>query len=109
MSAPRTPTTPSRSRAKTKADWALLCEITTERILRKGFRIDCLPPIHSVRFGAELGTGVVLVLSAGDRTVYEVSHTDPGVTEGLRDMMQEGLEGKMILYGLTFKFVVPDP
>ncbi len=46
----------------------------------------------SVQLGAELGTGVVLVVTAGAQTVRHVRHTEAGISEGIRDMAQDGSE-----------------
>ncbi|KAI8632981.1 hypothetical protein F5Y19DRAFT_335807 [Xylariaceae sp. FL1651] len=89
--------------------WDQLCEITAHRILRNGFHIEYLRAMTSVQIGAELGTGVVLVVSAGNKSVRNVKHTTPGIAEGLRDMAQDGLSGKMILYGLGFNFTSSKP
>ncbi|KAI1181325.1 hypothetical protein F4777DRAFT_12939 [Nemania sp. FL0916] len=86
-------------------DWAQLCKITAYRILRDGFTIEHLPPMTSVQIGGQLGTGVVLVVSAGSKPVHDVHHVFPGIADGLTDMAQDGLNGGMILYKLSFQFV----
>ncbi|KAI3320762.1 hypothetical protein HD806DRAFT_504903 [Xylariaceae sp. AK1471] len=106
---PVTPTFPrSGSNTNKNVKWDQLCEITAHRILRSGFVIEYLYAMTSVQLGAELGTGVVLVVSAGSKSVRNVKHTEPGIKEGLRDMAQDGFDGKMILYGLAFHFVRSD-
>lgn len=77
-------------------------------ILGRGFVIEHLRAMTSAQVGGEFGTGVVLIVTAGRKTVREVRHTDPGMSEGLRDMAQNGLNGRMILYGLAFHFVRAD-
>ncbi|KAI0877856.1 hypothetical protein GGS24DRAFT_497357 [Hypoxylon argillaceum] len=91
---PRTPTYPRQSgpRVTTKAEWDQLCEITAHRILRNGFEIEYLRGDTSVQIGGELNTGVVLVISAGKKSVRDVRHTEAGVSEGLTDMAQDGCE-----------------
>jgi hypothetical protein len=104
----QTPTTPTfpRSGAKGKGpSWDQLCEITAHRILRNGFEVEYLRARTSVQIGAELCTGVVLLLSTGNKSVRNIKHTRPGIKEGLKNMAEDGLEGKMILYGLAFHFV----
>ncbi|KAI1195194.1 hypothetical protein F5X97DRAFT_326792 [Nemania serpens] len=88
-----------------KAYWGQLCEITAHRILRKGFLIEYLRAMTSIQIGGEQRTGVVLIVTAGVQSVRNVRHDEPGVSEGLRDMAQHGLDGRMILYGLAFHFV----
>ncbi|KAI1122823.1 hypothetical protein F5Y10DRAFT_270688 [Nemania abortiva] len=109
MSRHQTPRTPqhrwqSGVRANSKTEWDQLCEITAHRILRNGFVIEYLHAMTSVQIGGEQGTGVVLVVSAGSQSVRNVRHTDAGVSEGLVDMALDGLDGRMILYGLAFHF-----
>ncbi|KAI0522289.1 hypothetical protein F5B22DRAFT_469158 [Xylaria bambusicola] len=88
-----------------KADWRLLCEITAHRIVENGFRVNWLYPHTSLQIGAELETGVTLIVSAGAKGVGYLEHTAPGVSEGLKDMAKEGLDGRMILYGMAFHFI----
>ncbi|GAP92094.1 hypothetical protein SAMD00023353_6600350 [Rosellinia necatrix] len=71
------------------AQWAPLCEVTAYRILRNGFSID-INALTRVQFGAELDTGVVLIVSAGSRFVRDVEHTTPGIIDGLKDMAKDG-------------------
>ncbi len=61
-------------------------------------------PNHNIELGKEQRLGVVLVISSGYQPVYDVSDLKPGIREGLYDMAQDGLNGKMILYGLGFQF-----
>jgi hypothetical protein len=91
----------SDSIADKDVKWDKLCEITAHRILRSGFEIEYLYAMTSVQLGAELGTGVVLVVSAGSKSVRNVKHTEPGIKEGLRDMAQDGLTGKMVLQSVS--------
>ncbi|KAI0458030.1 hypothetical protein F5B21DRAFT_37301 [Xylaria acuta] len=105
---PRTPKTPRHSDNMTttsKADMVQLCEITAHRILRKGFIIQYLQAMTSIQLGAENNTGVVLIVSAGSKSVEDVRHTDSGVEDGILDIATKGLSGKMILYGVAFHFV----
>ncbi|KAI1809366.1 hypothetical protein GGS20DRAFT_308861 [Poronia punctata] len=99
---PATPVSPRNWGART--EWHQLCEITAHRILHQGFNIEYLRAGTSVQLGAELGTGVVLVISTGTKSVRRVQCTWPGITEGLEDMAQDGLDGKLIIYGLAFYF-----
>ncbi|KAI1114660.1 hypothetical protein F5Y14DRAFT_413258 [Nemania sp. NC0429] len=109
MSRRQTPISPAFPRqSDIKAHWDQLCEITAARILRKGFVVEYLRAMTSIQIGRELGTGVVLIVSAGSQSVRHVRHTEPGISEGLRDMAQDGLNGRMILYGLAFHFVPAD-
>ncbi|KAI1495947.1 hypothetical protein F5X99DRAFT_422515 [Biscogniauxia marginata] len=85
--------------------WTERCELTAHKIIRRGFDIEYLHGMTSVKIGTELGTGVYLMVSAGVKSVRNVRHTTVGISEGLRDMAQDGLEGKMILYGLGFQFM----
>ncbi|KAI0475926.1 hypothetical protein GGR56DRAFT_674439 [Xylariaceae sp. FL0804] len=80
------------------------CEVTMKKILRNGFIVEHIDAMESVRIGTELGTGVCLVLSAGEKNIYDVRHDHPGVSEALMDMAQDGFDGKVILYGLGFRF-----
>jgi hypothetical protein len=99
---PRTPTHSRQSsrRANTKAEWDQLCEITAHRILRNGFVIEYLQAMTSVQLGGELGTGVVLIVSSGSKTVRNVRHTEPGISEGLTDMAHDGCELASVLIHL---------
>ncbi|KAI1163566.1 hypothetical protein F5B18DRAFT_311512 [Nemania serpens] len=93
MSRRQTPISPAFPRqSDAKAYWDQLCEITAHRILREGFVIEYLRAMTSVQIGGELGTGVVLIVSAGTQSVRHVGHTEPGISEGLRDMAQDGCE-----------------
>lgn len=83
--------------------------MTMHRILRNGFKIEYLRAMTSVQIGGELGTGVVLIVSAGNKSVRNVRHDEVGVSEGLKDMALDGLDGRMILYGLAFHFVPTNP
>ncbi|KAI1359114.1 hypothetical protein F5Y08DRAFT_320356 [Xylaria arbuscula] len=96
---------PGSTIARTKAEWDQLCEYTAHRILRGGFLVEYLHPEYSVQLGAELKTGVVLVVAARDKPVKWIEHTDAGITEGLKDLARNGLDGEMRLYGLDFYFV----
>ncbi|KAI8956537.1 hypothetical protein F5Y11DRAFT_342709 [Daldinia sp. FL1419] len=58
----------------------------------------------SIELGSEYRTGVVLVISTGNRPVYNIDYREPGIKEGLVDMAPHGFSGKMILYGLAFEF-----
>ncbi|KAI0419537.1 hypothetical protein F5X98DRAFT_372551 [Xylaria grammica] len=87
---PRAPATPRAGSANSKSEWDRLCEVTAHRILRNGFEIEYLHAMTSVQLGAELATGVVLVVSAGNQSVHHVKHTAPGVSEGLKDMAEDG-------------------
>ncbi|KAI1345546.1 hypothetical protein F5Y01DRAFT_320666 [Xylaria sp. FL0043] len=105
---PRSSRTPSTSRPPTsgpldtrKVD---LCRITAHRILRKGFGIEYLHANTIVEIGAEPDTGVVLVIKAGRWSIRDVKHTHAGISEGLRDMAEDGLDGGIIIYGLAFHF-----
>ncbi|KAI0965013.1 hypothetical protein F4678DRAFT_467969 [Xylaria arbuscula] len=91
---PRAPRTPRRPgfRVPSNAEWDQLCEITIHRILRGGFKIEYLRAMTSVQIGTELDTGVVLVVSAGAQPVRNVKHTDAGISEGLRDIAENGCE-----------------
>ncbi|KAI2470136.1 hypothetical protein F4781DRAFT_391868 [Annulohypoxylon bovei var. microspora] len=84
--------------------WAEECELTARKILRRGFLIDQMLPMSNIALGEELQTAVVLVISTGNHPVYDVAHWEPGIREGLHDMAKDGLEGRMILYGLGFQF-----
>ncbi|KAI1100984.1 hypothetical protein F4804DRAFT_25828 [Jackrogersella minutella] len=86
------------------SSWAEECEITARKIIRRGFQIDEMRAMSSIALGEEQRTEVVLVISTGRHPVYNVSHREPGIQEGLYDMAKDGLEGKMILYGLGFQF-----
>ncbi|KAI0551341.1 hypothetical protein F4679DRAFT_582511 [Xylaria curta] len=86
---PRTPRTPRRS-APSQADIIQLCEITAHRILRKGFIIEYLKPMTSIQVGLENDTGVALVVSAGRKSVRDIRHTDPGITDGILDIASQG-------------------
>ncbi|KAI1291280.1 hypothetical protein F5Y03DRAFT_400824 [Xylaria venustula] len=101
---PRTPRHPGSRVPQSREEWNQLCEITIHRILRRGFDIENMPPMTSARIGAELDTGVVLIVSTGARSVSDVKHTDAGISEGLRDIAESGMDGRMILYGLAFHF-----
>ncbi|KAH8157386.1 hypothetical protein CIB48_g10857 [Xylaria polymorpha] len=85
-----------------------LCDITAHRILRKGFTIEWLQAMTSIQLGQENNTGVVLIISAGSKSVQRVKHTDPGVVDGILDIATKGLRGRMILYGVAFHFVPTD-
>ncbi|KAI0147533.1 hypothetical protein GGR57DRAFT_254191 [Xylariaceae sp. FL1272] len=84
--------------------WEQLCEITAGKILRNGFIIDYLKSGTSVLMGGELQTGVILVVTSGKKSVKNVRSETPGIGEGIRDMARDGLDGRMILYGLAFHF-----
>ncbi|KAI1462903.1 uncharacterized protein F4812DRAFT_448806, partial [Daldinia caldariorum] len=86
------------------SEWAEQCDLTVRKILRRGFSIDCLYRMTSIELGKELKTGVILVISTGNRAVYNIDYRDPGIREGLFNMAQFGLNEKMILYGLGFHF-----
>ncbi|KAF2970934.1 hypothetical protein GQX73_g2645 [Xylaria multiplex] len=101
---PATPRHSGPGSINSRSDWDQLCEITARRILRNGFEIEYLHAMTSVQIGAELGTGVVLVVAAGAKSVRHVKHTDPGVSEGLRDMANDGMSGRLLIYGLAFYF-----
>ncbi|KAL7621279.1 hypothetical protein AAE478_008598 [Parahypoxylon ruwenzoriense] len=60
--------------------------------------------MSSIELGSELHTGVVLVMSTGNKPVRGVTSEMAGVNEGLRDMALDGLDGKMIIYRLGFQF-----
>ncbi|CAJ2503835.1 Uu.00g112290.m01.CDS01 [Anthostomella pinea] len=81
------------------------CEITALKIIRTGFAIDYMRAHSTTRFGHDLDTGVCLEVATGAKPVVDIKATTPGVSEGLDDMASDGLEGRMILYGLAFKFV----
>ncbi|KAK5633924.1 hypothetical protein RRF57_009638 [Xylaria bambusicola] len=87
---PRTPRHPSSRASRSSADWRQRCEITIHRILRKGFIVDYLHAHTSVMIGAELETGVILVISAGAKSIHGVEHTAPGISEGLKDIAKDG-------------------
>ncbi|KAH9888658.1 hypothetical protein F4778DRAFT_402890 [Xylariomycetidae sp. FL2044] len=82
-----------------------VCEATAQKILDKGFVIEYLHARTWANVGLEFGTGVYLRIAAGALTVRNVTFESAGVAEGLRDMAEEGLDGKMIIYGLTFQFL----
>ncbi|KAI0838211.1 hypothetical protein F5Y06DRAFT_296751 [Hypoxylon sp. FL0890] len=84
--------------------WRDECELAARKILRKGFLIDAMPPMTNLTLGREQPTEVVLVISTGARAVHEIAHYEPGIKEGLLDMTKDGLDGRMILYGLGFQF-----
>ncbi|KAI1489617.1 hypothetical protein F5X96DRAFT_670502 [Biscogniauxia mediterranea] len=85
--------------------WTQLCERTAQQIVELGFEIEYLREAATIEIGAELCTGVHLLVSAGDKSVSGVNHTTAGISEGLLDMASDGLSGRMILYGLEFRFV----
>ncbi|KAI1140695.1 hypothetical protein F5Y05DRAFT_282661 [Hypoxylon sp. FL0543] len=84
--------------------WRDECELAARKILRRGFLIDHLDEMSSITLGREQQTEVVLVISTGNRAVYDIAHYDAGIKEGLLDMTKDGLDGKMIIYGLGFEF-----
>ncbi|KAI1211811.1 uncharacterized protein F4807DRAFT_377713 [Annulohypoxylon truncatum] len=84
--------------------WASECELTARRILRRGFLIDEMREMSTIALGEEQQTAVVLIISTGTHPIYNVSHWEPGIREGLVDMAKDGLEGRMIIYGLGFQF-----
>ncbi|KAI1823695.1 hypothetical protein F4861DRAFT_539677 [Xylaria intraflava] len=88
----RAPSFPRRPAITSDAEWGQLCEITAHRILRNGFNFEYISAMTSVQIGGELGTGVVLVVSAGNKDIRNVRHTEPGVAEGLKFMAQDGRE-----------------
>ncbi|KAI0119098.1 hypothetical protein F4814DRAFT_446904 [Daldinia grandis] len=85
-------------------DWAEQCELTVRKILKRGFSIESLYRMSSIEIGKELRTGVILVISSGNRAVYNVDYRDPGIRDGLLNMAQHGLDEKMVIYGLGFQF-----
>ncbi|KAI0436961.1 hypothetical protein F4803DRAFT_197067 [Xylaria telfairii] len=89
---PKTPKTPRHSETISEADMIQLCDITAHRILRKGFTIEWLQAMTSVQIGQENNTGVVLIISAGSKSVQRVKHTDPGVADGILDIATKGRE-----------------
>ncbi|KAI5867760.1 hypothetical protein GGS23DRAFT_593046 [Durotheca rogersii] len=89
--------------------WAEACEVTARKVLRRGFDVRHLEAMTSIELGGELRTGVVLVVSAGRRPVRDVHSDTVGVAEGIRDMARDGLDGRMILYGLGFHFLIKPP
>ncbi|KAI0595243.1 hypothetical protein F4775DRAFT_595467 [Biscogniauxia sp. FL1348] len=86
-------------------NWTQRCELTAKQIVELGFEIEYLREGATVEIGAELCTGVHLLVAAGDKPVRGVSHTTAGISEGLLDMASDGLNGRMILYGLEFQFI----
>ncbi|KAI1374902.1 hypothetical protein F4677DRAFT_446807 [Hypoxylon crocopeplum] len=66
------------------------CELTVRKILRRGFRIDSMRKMSTIELGKEQRTGVSLVISAEDHSVYNITHLDPGIREGLYDLAKEG-------------------
>lgn len=60
--------------------------------------------MSSIALGQELRTAVVLIVSTGNSSVYNISYLEPGMREGLVDMAKDRLQGRMILYGLGFQF-----
>ncbi|KAI1643605.1 hypothetical protein F4815DRAFT_174652 [Daldinia loculata] len=85
-------------------EWAEQCELTVRKILKRGFSIESLYRMSSIELGKELRTGVILVISSGNRAVYNVDYRDPGIREGLLYMARHGLDEKMVIYGLGFQF-----
>lgn len=86
------------------AGWADECELLVRKIMRRGFLIDRMNEMSSIELGRDCRTSVVLVISTGNNSVRNVRHSEPGIKEGLYDMAREGVNGKMILYGLGFNF-----
>ncbi|KAI0886126.1 uncharacterized protein GGS22DRAFT_199474 [Annulohypoxylon maeteangense] len=84
--------------------WADECELTARKILRRGFLIDEMREMSSIALGEEQKTQVVLIISTGTYPIYSISYLEPGIREGLVDMAKDGLEGRMIIYGLGFQF-----
>ena len=60
--------------------------------------------MSSIALGDELQRAVVLIISTGTNPIYNISHREPGIREGLVDMAKDGLQGRMIIYGLGFQF-----
>ncbi|KAI0424298.1 hypothetical protein F5Y09DRAFT_146367 [Xylaria sp. FL1042] len=90
---PRMPRTPQYHRSRSLPSRQVeLCWLTVHRILRNGFEINYLHAMTSVQLGAELNTGVVLVISTGAKSVRHVKHTHAGISEGLKDMAEDGSE-----------------
>ncbi|KAI0487454.1 hypothetical protein F4859DRAFT_256856 [Xylaria cf. heliscus] len=90
---PRTPRVPRYSGSMgttSEENMAQLCEITAHRILRKGFIIEYLQAMTSIHLGRENNTGVVLIASAGSKSVHNVNHTDPGIEDGILDIATQG-------------------
>ncbi|KAI1079597.1 hypothetical protein F5B20DRAFT_581053 [Whalleya microplaca] len=88
-------------RARTPT-WTEACQVTAHIILRRGFDIKYLRAMESIHL--EAGQGVELVISAGAKSVRGVTQRTVGIREGLQDMAADGLDGKMIIYGLGFHF-----
>ncbi|KAI1411422.1 hypothetical protein F5Y13DRAFT_191360 [Hypoxylon sp. FL1857] len=89
----------------TSSYWRDECELAARKILRRGFLIDEMRSMSTISLGREQQTDVLLVISTGSRAVYDVSHHAPGIKDGILDMAREGLDGRMILYGLAFQFI----
>ncbi|KAI0007034.1 hypothetical protein F4779DRAFT_593849 [Xylariaceae sp. FL0662B] len=88
---------------KMSSTWTEACQVTARIILRQGFDIKYLKAMTSIEMDG--GQGVVLVISAGSKSVRGVTHRTIGIRDGLQDMAEDGLEGKMIIYGLGFQFI----
>ncbi|KAI5917284.1 hypothetical protein F4810DRAFT_64536 [Camillea tinctor] len=88
--------------------WDEICERTVDQILELGFEIQYIREGTSLAIGEELRTGAHLLVTAGDKAVGALKHTAPGISEGLRNMAHNGLNGVMVIYGLKFQFVETD-
>ncbi|KAI1453046.1 hypothetical protein F4805DRAFT_478938 [Annulohypoxylon moriforme] len=86
------------------SSWADECGRAARGILRRGFLIDEMREMSSIALGEEQQTAVVLIVSTGTYPIYNVSHLEAGIREGLVDMAKDGLQGRMIIYGLGFQF-----
>lgn len=90
---------------KMSINWIEECKVLVNCIVRDGFEIETMGPGRCIKMGREYGLRVVLAITTGTYRIFNLQDWEPGICEGLIDMARDGLEGKMILYGVAFHFV----